>query len=170
MYTYLNLLFKICLFKKGPQDIPHSTLLLQLSLIGFAIAKFLLAQLSIDSFSALLQIGVELIIIIIFARLVLIITHKPQRFLQTMCALIGTDALFSVLAIPIISSLIINNSNGLATLAMLALMLWNWLVTAHIIQHAINKSFSFAAGLVFLYIFSAYQIMGVLFPPINAPA
>ncbi len=169
MYAYLNLLLNICLFRKGPQDIPHSTLLFRLSVIGFTLINYLLTQLSINAFNALLQVGVELIIIISFAGIVLYISNKPKRFLQTICALTGTDALFSVIAIPVISSLIIDNNNDLATLTILMVMLWNWLVTAHIIKHAINKPFSFAAGIVFLYIFSTFQIMGTLFPPTTTP-
>ena len=170
MYAYLNLLFNISLFKKGPQDIPYSNLLFRLSIIGFALINYLLTQLSTNGFSAVLQVGVEIIIIISFAGLLLYISNKLKRFSQTLCALLGTDALFSMVAIPIISSLIIDNSNTLASLTMLALMVWNWLVTAHIIRNAIDKPFSFAAGIVILYIVSASYIMGTLFSPINSPA
>ena len=169
MYAYLNLIFNICLFKKGPQDIPHSSQLFRLSIICFAITSYLLIQLSVDSLNALLQVGGELIIMILFTGLVLFITNKFKRFLQTACALMGTDALISICAMPIIATLSLDNSNLLASLAMLAVMIWSWLVTAHIIRNAIDKSFSFAAGIVFLYIFSASQIMGLLFPPISSP-
>lgn len=170
MFAYLNLLFNICLLKKGPQDIPHSLLLFRLSMLGYAIISFLLIQISVDGFNALLQVGVELLIIISFTGLVLFITNKRKRFLQTACALFGADALISVLAMPVIATLTIDNSNVLASFTMLALMIWSWLVITHIIRHAINKSFSFAAGLVFLYIFSSYQIVVTLFPSINPPA
>ena len=88
--------------------------------------------------------------------------------MQTTCTLLGTDALISAFAMPIIASLSINTSNVLAFFAMLAVMIWHWLVTAHIFRHALNKPFSFALGIAFLYIFSAYQIMGVLFPPVSS--
>ncbi len=170
MYAYLSLLFNICLFKKGPQDIPYSDPLFRLSIISFALINYLLTQLSINGFRALLQVGVEIIIMISFAKLLLFISNKLKRFSQTLCALLGTDALFSMVAIPVISSLIIDKSNTLASLTMLALMLWNWLVTAHIIRNAIDKPFSFAAGIVILYIVSASYIMGTLFPPSTLPA
>jgi hypothetical protein len=65
------------------------------------------------------------------------------------------DALISALAIPVLSMLHQDASNMPAVFIMLALMLWNWLVTAHIIRHALNKSFSFALGIAFLYVFFA---------------
>ncbi|MCK5356705.1 MAG: hypothetical protein KAJ63_16425 [Methyloprofundus sp.] len=169
MYTYLKLLFNICLFKKGPQDIPYSALLFRLSIIGFAIFNYLLMQLSVDGLQALLQLGVELVIVIGFSGLVLSMSHKLSRFLQTACALIGTDALLSFFAMPVLATISLDNNNVLAFFVMLGLIVWNWLVTTHIIRHAINKSFSFAAGIVFLYIFSAYKIMAILFPAVSPP-
>ena len=170
MYAYLNLLFNICIFKQGPQDIPHSPVLFRLSIIGFAIVSYLLNQISANSFTALLHVAAELVIIISFALLVLSISNKLNRFMQTACALIGTDALISLFAMPIIATFSLDSNNILASFAMLALMIWSWLVTAHIIRHATNKPFSFASGIVFLYIFSSYQIMWLLFPPISPPA
>ncbi|MDF1584090.1 MAG: hypothetical protein RQ733_00255 [Methyloprofundus sp.] len=167
MYHYLALIFNICLFKQGPQDIPYSQTILRLSVIGYAIISFMLIQMSVSELSALLQVAVELIIIFSFSSLALTLAKKRQRFLQTTCALLGTDALISLFAMPAIASLSINPNNGLAFLAMLALMIWHWVITAHIIRHALSQSFSFALGIAFLYIFSAYQIMGVLFPPLT---
>jgi len=167
MYDYLALIFKLCLFKKSPQDIPFSQAILRRSLIGYAIISFILIQMSVNELNALLQVAVELIIILSFSSFALTITKKRQRFVQTTCALLGTDALISLCAMPAIVSLSINPNNGLAFLVMLALMIWHWVITAHIIRHALSQPFSFALGIAFLYIFSAYQIMGVLFPTMN---
>jgi len=168
MYTYLNLLFNICLFKKGPQDIPYSIALLRLSLIAYTLISYLLIRLSIESLKALLQVGVEIILVIGFAYLLLALSNKLNRFVQTCCTFLGSDALITLCAMPVIASLSIDSGNILALFAMLAMMIWHWLVTAHIIRHAINQSFSFSLGIAFLYIFSAYQIIGVLFPSIGA--
>ncbi|WP_174483233.1 hypothetical protein [methanotrophic endosymbiont of Bathymodiolus puteoserpentis (Logatchev)] len=167
MYDYLALIFNICLFKKKPQDIPYSQATLRFSLIGYAIISFMLIQMSVNDLNALLQVAVELIIILGFSNLALSIAKKRQRFVQTTCALLGTDALISLCAAPVIATLSISPNNGLALLAIISLIIWHWLITAHIIRHALSQSFSFALGIAFLYIFSAYQIMGVLFPTMN---
>lgn len=164
MFTYLNLLFNICLFKKGPQDIPHSPLLLRLSVMSYAIISFLLMHLSDESYNVLLQVGTDLIIIISFTLLILSITHKRKRFVQTACALFGADAFISILAIPAMATLSIDGSNVLAALTMLILIIWSWLVVTHIIRHAIDKSFFFATGLVALYLVSSFLIRVTLFP------
>lgn len=167
MYAYLNLLLNICLFKKGPQDIPCSAMLLRLSILAYGLISYLLIQLSANNFKALLQVATEIIITIVFTGLMLTATKKISRFVQTACSLFGTDALISLCAMPVIASLTINSANTLALFAMLAMMIWHWLVTAHIIRHAINQTFTFSLGLAFLYIFSAYQIISVLFPSIS---
>ena len=170
MYAYLLLLFNICLLKKGPQDIPYSRLVLQLSILGYAIISYLLLQISTATLSALLQVATEIIIIISFVALMLSIARKPKRFMQTACTLLGTDTLISAFAMPIIATLSLDTSNILAFFAMLALMIWHWIVTAHIIRHALDKPFSFALGIAFLYIFSAFQIIRLLFPAISPAA
>ena len=170
MYAYLNLLFNICLFRKAPQDIPHSRLVLRLSILGYAAVSYLLIHVSTDRLNALLQVAAEIILIIGFAALILSLANKSSRFVQTTSTLLGTDALISTFAMPIIAMLSLDSSNILAFFAMLALMIWHWLVTAHIIRHALDKPFSFALGIAFLYIFSASQIIGFLFFPISPAA
>lgn len=170
MYAYLSLLFNICLFKKGPQDIPHSPLLLRLSIFSYSVINFLLIKVSVDTYTALLNVGAELIIIFSFSGLVLWMTNHLNRFLQTTCALLGADVLISLCIMPVIATLSIDNNNILASLSLLILMIWSWLVTAHIIRHSINKPYSFALGIVFLYIVTAYQILGALFPALNTAA
>ncbi len=167
MYAYLTLLFKICLFRKGPQDIPHSQQLLRLSTIAYVLVSYLVIQISAEGLRIPLQIAAELLITFGFAALILGLAGKFQRFTQTTTTFLSTDALISIFAMPIIATLNLDASNILAIFAMLALMIWNWLITAHIIRHALDKSFSFALGIALLYVFSASQIMGLLFPPIN---
>jgi hypothetical protein len=81
----------------------------------------------------------------------------------TTCALLGTDALISLCAAPVIATLSISPNNGLALLAIISLIIWHWLITAHIIRHALSQSFSFALGIAFLYIFSAHYMNNTQF-------
>lgn len=79
MYAYLNLLFNICSFKKRPQDIPHSQLVLRLTVLAYAVTGYLLIHVSTDTLSALLQAAVEIIRIIGFAGLMLSLANKLSR-------------------------------------------------------------------------------------------
>lgn len=170
MSDYLKLLFNICLFTKGPQDIPFSNRLLRLSMIAFLLVSYLLKQVAFNGVTAFLQAVVELLLVTSFAWLILSFTHNSKRFVQTACALIGTDILISALAFPIISLLSTDNNNFFASLSLLALVIWSWGVLAHIIHHATEKSYFLSMGLVFLYLFISYQSMELLFPPLRSSA
>jgi len=163
MYNHLVLIFKIFIFKKNPEDIPYSINIFRVSLIGYAIISFALLQSSSNELNALIQVLVEIIIILSFSFLALTLSNLRERFIQTSCALLGTDILASLFAMPAFATLTLNNNSALAIMTIFGLIIWHYLVTAHIIRHALSQSISFALGIAFLYIFSAYQIIGVLF-------
>lgn len=164
MYDTVNLLLQICLFKKGPQDIPASTGVFQSLILAYAIVAFLNLSMSTDELDALFQLSVEIILVLVFAKLILLLTRKSERFIQTASALLGTDALISFFAMPGIASITANQMTLLAFVTIVLLMCWHWLVTAHIIRHAISQPFLFALGISFLYVVATYQIMALLFP------
>ena len=163
MYELLKLFFGIAIFKKGPQDIPASPWLLRLLIPVYMMVNYLILMLSNDMFSALLQVSVDVILIIVFAWGCMFIAGKPERYQQTACALLGTDALISLFAIPALATLI-GQGSALALLAVVLLMLWHWVVSGHILRHALSQPLVFGLGVAFLYILISFQVMALLFP------
>lgn len=163
MYELIKLFYEIAIFKKGPQDIPASHWLLRLLILIYMAINFLIVKLSVDWFNALLQVFVEVLLVMAFAWGVLTIFGKPERYRQTAAALLGTDALISLFALPALASLI-GQGTALAFLAVVALMLWHWFVTGHILRHALSQPFVFGLGVAFLYLLASYQVMAFLFP------
>ncbi len=163
MYELIKLFFEIAIFKKGPQDIPTSTWLLRLLIPVYMGINYLILMLSVDMFNALLQVIVEVILIIAFARGLMYFARKPERYQQTACALLGTDALISLIAFPALATLI-GQGSALAFFAVVALMLWHWVVTGHILRHALSQPLIFGLGVAFLYLLASFQIMALLFP------
>jgi len=163
MYAFLKLFFGICLLKKGPQDIPVSSCLLFLLIPIYAIISFLILALSTDTFNALVQIFVEILLVLGFSKVILYFARKPERYLQTTCALMATDTLISLFAFPAMVSLVGQNS-ALAFFSIMLLMFWHWIVSGHIFSHAVEQPLTFGLGVAFLYILVSYQVMGFLFP------
>lgn len=163
MYELIKLFYQIVIFQKGPQDVPASRWLLRLLVLLYMAINFLIVKISTDTFNALLQVGVEVLLIITFAWALLAFAGKPERFRQTAMALLGSDAMISLFALPAIASLI-GQGNALALVVVVAMMLWHWLVTGHILRHALSQPFIFALGVAFLYILASYQVMAFLFP------
>ncbi len=164
MYELIKLIFDICLFKKGPAAVPYSVWLLRLLLVIDIAVSFLLGRLTGDGFRALLQAFASVLLLMTFAAVVLAIAGKSARFIQTATALIGADTLISFFAIPGTATMSIGQNNILVYLTMTGLIIWQWAITGHIIRNALGKPLLFGFGLAFLYVFTSYQVMALLFP------
>lgn len=164
MFEIIKLLFDICLFKKGPQNLPASVWLLRLLLIADAGVSFLMISIRTGLLVSLLQATVSALLVIGFSWLMLFAAGKRERFNQTTCALLGTDALISFFALPGMASMMIGAGALLAFIVTIALMIWHWAVTGHIIRNALGQTWTFSLGLAFLYILGSYQVMALLNP------
>ncbi len=165
MYELLKLFFNICLFKKGPQDIPGTSMVLGLITPAYIIINFLILRLSSDISNTLLQVLVEIILILVLSWMILFFSKKMPRFSQTASALVGTDTVISFFALPAMATLL-GQGGGLAFFILVFLMLWHWAVTGHIFSNALDQSFSFGLGISFLYILASYQCMALMFPEV----
>ncbi len=165
MYELLKLFFDICLFKKGPQDVPVSNWLLRLLILVYVFISFLIIILSSNLIDTILQVLLGAMLILASTWIILYVAKRLHRFQQTACALIGTDTLFSFFALPAMATLI-GQGTALAFIAIVILMLWHWVVSGHIFSQALEQPFSFGLGISFLYILTSYQVMAVLFPEV----
>ena len=166
MFEIVKLFFDICLFKKGPQDIPSYNGLLNGLIVVYALVGFLVLFVTAGFFDAVLQVLVEIALVIVFTKVLLSLFRRPERYVQTASALFGTDALLSFFALPGIASMMTGRMTLLAFAVMLGLTIWHWVVTGHIIRHAISQSIPFGLGIAFLYILAMYQVMTLLFPEV----
>lgn len=165
MFEILKLLFDICLFKKGPQDVPFSLWLLRALIIVDVGVSYLMVSIHADWFASLLQAIVSAVLVIGFSWLMLYLTQKRERFCQTTSAFLGTDALISFIALPGMASMIAGRVAVLAFIVTIALMVWHWLITGHIIRNALGQTWIFSLGLAFLYILGSYKVMAFLTLP-----
>lgn len=166
MFEIIKLLFDICLFKKGPQNLPPSVWLLRVLVVVDVIISFLMISIRTDLAVSLLQAIVSALLIVGFSRLMLYLARKRERYNQTTCALLGADALISFFALPGMASMMIGRGALLAFIITIALMIWHWAVTGHIIRNALGQTLIFSLGLAFLYILGSYQVMALLFPEV----
>lgn len=166
MYELIRLYYEIAIFSKGPQDVPVSRWLLRIMTLVYLVINFLVVMLSVDAYGAILQVIVEVLLVFGFAWGVLILAGKPERFQQTTCAMLGTDALISLIALPAMATLM-GQGSVLAFFAVVGFILWHWLVTGYILHHALSKPLIFSLGVAFLYILATYQVMAFLFPDVT---
>ena len=100
MFDIIKLLFDICLFKKGPQDLPYSVWLLRLLLVVYVSIRVLMLSIHFDWLNVLLQVIVDILLVAGFFWIMLYLARKLGRFYQVLSAVLGTDALISFFALP----------------------------------------------------------------------
>lgn len=166
MFDIIKLLFDICLFKKGPQDLPYSVWLLRILFIGYVSIRVLMLSIHFNWLTVLMQVIVEIVLVCGFFWLMLYLARKLGRFYQVISAVLGTDALISFFALPGMASMEAGQGGVLVFLVMIGLIGWHWTVTGHIIRNALEQTLSFSLGLAFLYLLGSYQAMAFLFPEV----
>ncbi len=162
MYELIKLFFSICLFKKGPEDVPGSNFLLSLLIPVYFCVSYLVLSLSNDQINTVLQVLVEVILILGISWVILFLSKKPERYQQTASALMGTDTIISFFALPAMATLI-GQGSSFAFIFVVLLMIWHWVVSGHIFSHALEQPIGFGLGVAFLYMLTSYQVMGFLF-------
>lgn len=160
----LRLLLDICLFRKGPEDVPASAVLLGLTLLGYVLVGLLLLSFQIGIGAALLQVFAEGAMDLAFLRLLLWTAQKPHRFLQAATALVGSDALISLLALPLLLAQGVEGFAAVLYFPLLAMMIWHVAVFGMIFGRSISKSFPVGIAVALLYTLLSVQIMAKLFP------
>ncbi len=136
----IKVFMEICLFRKGPQDVPASTLLLRLALAAYFLVGLVLTSLENQWLEGILQIVVEGAMLLGFTWISVMMAGKRGRLMQTVSAMLGTDALLSSFAIPMQAVLLADPQYNIIYVILLLLMLWHIAVVAHILRHALSQT------------------------------
>lgn len=143
LFNLFNLFLDICLFRKGPKDVPASAALLKVCLLAYGLSGLLVLILSTPAPVAILQVLLDLVLLSGLLHLALILRRHPQRFEQALSALTGTGALMAVLALPLMSWIVHPSSDSIVELPLtllLALMVWSIAIMAHILRQTFETS------------------------------
>ncbi len=163
--------FDICRLRLGPQDIPASRILLSLVLFSYIVVGIVLSSVKLDLFDAILFSLVESISSIMIIGSLLYIAKKIARFYQTLTALAGTDTLFGSARVPLIYWLAQLQSidsfiASFLFVSLLALVIWNLIVYAHILRNTLEVTFSIGVILTVVSSLLSTSILYQIFPMI----
>jgi hypothetical protein len=102
MQQFLKVFLDIVLWRRGPQDLPSSGLLVLITLVAYVLVSAVQVVLMHESGAALLLFLVaDPLLLIGMVWFVLTVFGRKDRFLQTTAAVLGSSALLSaVLSIP----------------------------------------------------------------------
>lgn len=179
MLSYITPLLRayidICLFKRGPQDLPSSPILLAGTTFIYGLLQILIALLDLKPKDALL-LGLLAPFLLLGSTLLLLhIVRLGNRWVQTATAFAGSGAIFSIVALPLVIALAAAGSNQPATVLprslWFILLMWNLAVIAHIWKNALSTNIAVGIALsIALYYLSFYIIGSVIELPAIEPA
>ncbi|CAK0758885.1 conserved membrane hypothetical protein [Gammaproteobacteria bacterium] len=170
MSIILKLFINILLLQAGPQDVPSSRFLLQVSLLLYFLAGILV---SLTNFPPLPSVGISVVDTFLLVSLVWItlrVWRFEHRIAQTLTAVLGALGLLTVVALPLNAWYAAlehadQNIDQLPFLVMLGLLVWSLTVLSHILRHALDTSPTLATGLSLFYLVLSFTLTSILFVP-----
>jgi hypothetical protein len=172
MLALFKVFVDIVLWRKGPQDLPASALLLVLTLLAhFALnlslggaADVMLADVKNRPTAPLLaRTLLDLAFSLLWIWLLLALFRRKDRYWQSATAFLGAGiVLLPFVNVANLLVLRMDESNPLAwpaVLAFLALLIWYVLVVAHILRSSLEIRLLPAIVLTFLYGLSEYFVV-----------
>lgn len=164
MMPLLQLFLDICLYRKGPQDVPASGFLLRLVLAVYLALGTLLLVPDAGWLQAALQTAVEVVMNLALVAVLLFTVGRLSRYQQTATALLATDALISAVGLPPLQLLAGSGAGAVAALLWLALVGWHIAIIAHIVRHALTQPLGVGFAVAVLYTLVSFQTIAFLFP------
>lgn len=172
MFDTLKTLFTsfmdICLFRKGPQDLPASGFLLRLIVVLSAVTALLLNLANRPFQHAIVAVILNLAVVAIITQLILRLHNKTPRFNQTLIAQFGSGIVLSVFAIPVVVMMQYAENNNVdissGVILWMILFIWEIAVTAHILRHAISTSLMQGFMMAILYPLVYFRLFSLLIP------
>jgi hypothetical protein len=173
---------RILAFRAGPQDLPFSHTLTQLVVPLAMAVNFLQFRYTMSGLPALTQAVVSVLALVAYTALLLQLRDRRNRLQQTCNALLATNVVLTLLALPAFTLLepvlpeLISNPDALSEGRIPALPLWTlmlislWSITVsgHIFRHALE--IKLWVGLIAAmggayFVFVASRVAAMLFAP-----
>lgn len=150
--------------KLPPQAFPASNFLFLLTATVFLLVTFLYLSLAGYEMSFVAgRTALSFVNQLLGAWLILALFNKSRRWLQTSTALLGGDAIFAVLAMPLVSAGPLSES-GVIVVLLLSLLVWQLVFFAHIYRHAVDCGFGAGMLLGVIYILVSSTIKQAILP------
>jgi hypothetical protein len=146
---------RLSLFLSSPARLPWNPALLAMTLAAYLLAGWLILGSLRPLGDILIQIGIEIGLLALITRLLLAIQQHPERFVQTLHALIGVNLVVSLVSYPLMAWLpqpLRDGQPDMTALQLsLLLLLWNLAAISLIFRRAFGIGTLLAGFLAFSY-------------------
>ena len=174
MKQLIQLFAQIALLRRGPQDLPASTLLLALTVIGYLIVNLLVSALMppVKDWPPPAQLLVDTVFTLVWYVALLRLVGRSERFLQTATAVFGFQAVLAPLLIASDWLVLRFRQDAMWQVPVVSasLLLLIWLIAAYsqIVKAALEWSSPASVVLAILQVFTGQMLGIALFPPAKA--
>lgn len=165
MIPLIKLFLDICLLRRGPQDVPASSVL---------FALVLLASLTIDVTSIISQTAFADAMLVVFANtatniaviyVLLRVLGHVSRFQQTLIALLGTGLILSCMLLPMLAvNIYFESDSSIFKFFLLGFHFWSLIIITHILRHALEINIFPASVLAIGYVMLSFSVVNLLLP------
>jgi len=156
------------LLRRAPQDDPASFSLLLLALTGYVLIDVVQASASSGLMVSLGITLVDALLMSVFTWVLLRVTAKTRRFVQTLTSLAGTGMILGLAALPLVQMAAAAHRNDAPmtdlVLGWLVLLVWGMSVQAHIFRHALSVRYGVGLMLAGLHTVLTIGLIETLFP------
>jgi hypothetical protein len=159
----INAAVNLCLLRLRPQQIPaSSTLFALLLLLNLLLGVLMSKAADIGIVMSLLQGLFELALMLGMLYAALKLARKLNRFNQTGTALLLSELLIGVLALPLFSWYQ-RTASSESGLLILILIFWSIVVQGHIIRHAFTVDLNIGIAASVLYTLVSWNLTALMF-------
>ena len=170
MLAFARPFIGMCLLRIAPQDLPASTLLLALAIAAHAGLGTVVSLLYVPPLTALGVSVTGTVLVGVLAYALLSVRGLVARFSQTYAALAGTGAVLEVVALPIVAMLDTTSPSDapsaagvLRAVPWLALLVWSWVVSGHILRHALSVHITAGIGISMAFFWLSAAVIHRMF-------
>jgi hypothetical protein len=174
MKELFGLFAQIAISRKGPQDLPASSVVLVLTVLGYFLIQYIVSWAMLPTAQWRLHLVVETGFTLAWYAVLLRVVGKPERFVQTATAIFGYSLVLApLLLVAIFLSQHVKPDHALYVPVMLyALALAIWIIRAgsYILKAALELPIAVCVLLTILQIFTGQMLVWAISPPVNAAA
>ncbi len=164
MKALFNSAVALCLLRRAPQDLPASDILLWLLVIlNLLVGSVMVMQAEFGFLRALLEnlFGVAMLLSVLAAALGM--RGRLARFNQTASAMLLSELLLSLFALPLVA-FGHRGESAESELLLLVVFIWSIVVLGHILRHAFEISLNLGIAFALLYNLMAWSVLSHFFP------
>ena len=170
MNQYFKIVLGNLLLNQGPQDFPHSNILMRLSLLVYFVTMLPTLMMRLEFELAVFAAAIDIAMLMLFVYLCLQAFSKSARFIQTITALACVGFVFQLAFWPLLDTLMSNPGEGqvaITYLTILGVQAWLLAVYTHIFRESFGVRLPAAMLLTVCYVVINIMVGQVLLPEVT---